>query len=658
MDRRVRPRAGVPYHDLAMRIGYRSSIPALIIAATVGMAATPPTSAAADPAPQQTITFDGVSIEVPASWPVMTVDGVPGCVRYDRHAVYLGTPSTSDCPARLIGRVATVQILRSSTVGDSAPIARADADGDIRVVEGSVTRVIVTADPGDPGLAGSIAATTTGDGLAMTGSTGQAGPSPATTGATAGSGPSAAGSGESGAAPMSSSPSPAVTGAPIAVATWFSGNAFDTCSAPSLSQMSAWRTNSPYRALGIYVGGVNRGCGQPNLTAGWVATVTQQGWSLLPLYVGLQAPCTPFNNVISTSTSTAAQQGAAAATDAVTQMAALGLGAESPVYLDMESWDQTDATCTAAVMAFVGAWTQQLHRSGYLSGFYSSAGTGVAALVTKRQTDPSFHAPDVLWFARWDDNAILTDPAVPTTLWADHQRVKQYEGGHDEKYGGVTINIDSDVVDAPVANVGGASSSGSLPVAVAGARYSLTLLTSGGTPPYAAVVTSGALPKGLTLSKGGTLSGTPSHEGISTVAITVTDSSTPTVTETRTYHLIVTFPDVPAGANFFDDIAWLAQSGITGGYADGLFHPTTGVSRQAMAAFLYRFSHPGGTVAPSCQSAPFPDVSVSSQFCGDIAWLAQSGITGGYADGLFHPTTGVSRQAMAAYLHRLSEQTN
>ena len=40
------------------------------------------------------------------------------------------------------------------------------------------------------------------------------------------------------------------------------------------------------------------------------------------------------------------------------------------------------------------------------------------------------------------------------TQWANHQRGKQYRGDHDETYGGVRINIDSDRFDAPVATVG------------------------------------------------------------------------------------------------------------------------------------------------------------------------------------------------------------
>ena len=38
-------------------------------------------------------------------------------------------------------------------------------------------------------------------------------------------------------------------------------------------------------------------------------------------------------------------------------------------------------------------------------------------------------------------------PYVPASAWTRHQRIHQYRGGHDETYGGVTINIDSDYVE-------------------------------------------------------------------------------------------------------------------------------------------------------------------------------------------------------------------
>jgi hypothetical protein len=69
---------------------------------------------AAEPAQPatQTVTFGGYTVSVPASWPVYDLGKNPRrCVRYDVHAVYLGTPGPDqDCPPNLVGRVDTVTI--------------------------------------------------------------------------------------------------------------------------------------------------------------------------------------------------------------------------------------------------------------------------------------------------------------------------------------------------------------------------------------------------------------------------------------------------------------------------------------------------------------------------------------------------------------------
>src|SRR6202030_271545 len=62
----------------------------------------------------KTVKFDGYAVSGPASWPVYDLTKNPRrCVRFDIHAVYLGTPGPDqdqDCPANLIGRVDTISI--------------------------------------------------------------------------------------------------------------------------------------------------------------------------------------------------------------------------------------------------------------------------------------------------------------------------------------------------------------------------------------------------------------------------------------------------------------------------------------------------------------------------------------------------------------------
>ena len=142
---------------------------------------------------------------------------------------------------------------------------------------------------------------------------------------------------------------------------------------------------SPYRAVGIYIGGVNEGCSQPNLTAGWVSGEVGTGWQLIPTYVGLQGKGSCDGRCSTISSSRASSEGASAARDAVANAQALGIPAGNPIYDDMEAYT-VNSSNTAAVLAFLSGWTKQLHTLGYVSGVYSSAASGITALVRAEQT--------------------------------------------------------------------------------------------------------------------------------------------------------------------------------------------------------------------------------------------------------------------------------
>ncbi|HEV2590722.1 MAG TPA: DUF1906 domain-containing protein, partial [Gaiellaceae bacterium] len=231
----------------------------------------------------------------------------------------------------------------------------------------------------------------------------------------------------------------------LARASVYTGYGFDACSAPSLNALAAWQA-SPYRSFGIYIGGANRACNQPNLTPPWVTTVVSQGWSLMPLYVGLQAPCVSASSLkkLSTSAGTATNQGVAAAKDAASEAVALGLPGDSPLYFDMEGYSTTNKACTQAVQAFVGGWNDELHALGFTAGVYGSAGSTIRDLE-------STSSPDDVWIANWNGVAgVFGDKYVPDSLWPNHQRIHQYKGGHKETWGGVTINIDNNYVDGAV----------------------------------------------------------------------------------------------------------------------------------------------------------------------------------------------------------------
>ena len=326
----------------------------------------------------KTVPFNGERIAVPEGWPVYRLAERPGmCVRLDRKAVYLGTPSaTQRCPANAIGRRRA--ILVDPNARRRAAEAKAEASR--------------------------------------------------------------------------------VAPAHISAASDYTGLGFDACTAPSRRSMSAW-SSSPYRAIGVYIGGLNRGCSQPNLTAGWVAEQTAAGWSLIPTYVGLQAPTSSCGSCakLSSSASTAAAQGTEAADDAVEAAGFAGIGEGSPIYFDMESYSRT-SSASNATLTFLAAWTSRLHALGYVSGVYSSSASGIADLASRLGS--GYPQPDDIWVANWDGRANATGSYFPAGAWTDHQRIHQYRGGHDETYGGVTINIDNNYVEGATA---GSASSGDDP---------------------------------------------------------------------------------------------------------------------------------------------------------------------------------------------------
>jgi Domain of unknown function (DUF1906) len=212
--------------------------------------------------------------------------------------------------------------------------------------------------------------------------------------------------------------------------------------------MQAWLA-SPYRSVGVYIGGGNRTCSaQPNLNSTWVSTVANEGWHLAPLYVGLQAPCTSARNV---SVISFAGEGTISADDAIHQANIYGLGPGTPIYFDMEAYNSSDASCVSLVRQFVTLWVNELRARGYVAGYYSSSASGIRdeALIVN---NPGYSHPDAIWFANWDDRgSVFGDPFFPDSVWVVHQRLHQYHGGHLESWGGVVLDIDNNLDDGPLA---------------------------------------------------------------------------------------------------------------------------------------------------------------------------------------------------------------
>jgi hypothetical protein len=374
----------------------------------------------------RTVSYHGYSVAVPRTWPVFDLAKAPHtCVQFNRHALYLGTPGSDQrCPAHGVGRTEAILVAPVRASG-----ARAGGALSASAPEGSAASFVV----GSAGV--QVTATWSGDRRAV---------------AQALHRPKLQAAGV--AAPERRLSARAASAPAHAAATVYTGPGFDACYAPSSHAMSAWGS-SPYRAIGVYIGGANAACPpsrDPNLTSSWLSSEAAAGWHFIPTYVGLQAPsnscgCAGINP------SQASAQGAAAAQDAIAQAQSLGMGPGAPIYNDMEYYTRT-GTNSSAVLSFLSGWTSQLHAGGYLSGVYGNGDSAITDLVGKYGT--GYVEPDDIWIAHWDGQKTTSDPYVPSSEWANHQRLRQYNGAHNETYGGVTINIDSDYLDGATAYTG------------------------------------------------------------------------------------------------------------------------------------------------------------------------------------------------------------
>jgi hypothetical protein len=396
-------------------------------------------SAAADVRPGE-LRVGSAAFSPPRSWPVHDLRAdTQRCARLDRRAVYVGHQSrTARCPATASGAAAAIHVEPLDGIAINGRVFRRAttriAGRRVRLaIQGPAAGTVVAALP-----ALGVLVTVPADDRVLVRRVfrsfrfaGRVRPTPVTLPVR----------------PPDKRPELAPFQSRAKLGT-FGGSGFDTCAAPSLQAMQAWLA-SPYRAVGIYIGGVNRACQQPNLSQAWVGEVQEAGWVLIPTYVGLQAPCSTIGGAAKIDPATAATQGAQAADDAIAQAKAIGLAPNDPVYFDMEHFDSSDAGCVNAVKTFLEGWTKQLKAQGWTAGVYGSASSTGKVLVESIGT--GYTQPDALWYANWDGRHTTSgDPYVPDGAFTNHQRIHQYLGGHNETYNGVTINIDSNAVDGPV----------------------------------------------------------------------------------------------------------------------------------------------------------------------------------------------------------------
>jgi hypothetical protein len=127
------------------------------------------------------------------------------------------------------------------------------------------------------------------------------------------------------------------------------------------------------------------------------------------------------------------------------------MAAGTIVYFDMERYTVPNPDtnqCRASTRAFLNGWTARMHELGDISGVYGSPCNAREDWTSSFISNP----PDAVWMARWllppkiwDFSTCPIDPN-----WTNNQRIHQYQGDHNENWGGVMFNIDRDIANGPV----------------------------------------------------------------------------------------------------------------------------------------------------------------------------------------------------------------
>ena len=111
------------------------------------------------------------------------------------------------------------------------------------------------------------------------------------------------------------------------------------------------------------------------------------------------------------------------------------------------------------------------------------------------------------------------------------------------------------------------------------------------------------------------------------------------------------FTDVTSGDWFYDAVAYVYDKGMMEGTTDTTFAPAMNLTRSMIAQVLYNLEE--RPEAPG--AAGFPDVAAGAWYADAVNWAAARGIVKGYDTGAFGPEDSVTREQLAAILYRYAQ---
>ena len=117
------------------------------------------------------------------------------------------------------------------------------------------------------------------------------------------------------------------------------------------------------------------------------------------------------------------------------------------------------------------------------------------------------------------------------------------------------------------------------------------------------------------------------------------------------------FPDVAPAQYYAEPIAWASANGLVTGYDTGRFGPEDPITRQQLAAILYRYAGSRGyDTAVRGSIDGFSDAAAVNGYAVDpLRWAVGAGLISGMGDGTLSPAGSATRAQVAAILMRFCE---
>jgi hypothetical protein len=462
----------------------------------------------------KTVVYHGYEFQVPASWPVYRLDQHPTtCVRYDVHAVYLGTPGADmQCPAGLVGRTQTVSVIPSTTVAAGSGSATVDQRQQPDGLGGTEVRTLpavrgaITQNRDEHELRITLGAASFGATVLATYAT-----DPAVVEQVLGTLRAApAGAAQT---PQSTSPSlsrPSGERAPALEQSAAVGHAAPAREAPAqpasaakASPKSSKKATRPKKAMttvykswrGVPPNWPTQIVVQPpppppvihplngfdSCTAPTLATmrIWRRQYAAVGVYIGGANSACAYGNLSAAWFRSAAAMGWGMLPTYVGpqapcwgysgtlinpgKAAAEGAAAGADAVADARLFGLAPGSpiyydmeaydggqsCTNAVLTFLGGWDRTVAAKGYLTGVYSSQDSGIDDMQAAAAADRAGFTRPDAIWIALWDGKATLDDG--TLDWPIGDREKQYAGNLYATFGGITLSIDRDVVAGPMA---------------------------------------------------------------------------------------------------------------------------------------------------------------------------------------------------------------